>query len=320
MSVGKAPAAVGYAPRLMAMPNFLVIGSGRAGTTSLHHYLRQHPAVFLPAVKSPSYFYCIDAPSASTTQRHLETRSYFVRDITAYETLFETTGAATAIGEVSPAYLSSNRVAGRIAELLPEVRLVATLRNPIERLHSRFVARRRDGLEKAPNLATLLAREKKLPLVREDAAGTYISAGFVSHILDSYFRHFPQEQIRLFLFDDLVRDPVGTVRELFEFLRVDPTVLVDEHVHNRSGGQITNPIVRFLWTRSALPRLLLRGLFPKRMRDGAFGWATRQLRPEPLEESQYLELAQIYQGEIESLGRRLDRDLSHWLQPAATVR
>jgi len=302
----------------MAWPNFLVIGSGRSGTTSLHHYLRQHPEVFLPKLKSPSYFYCIDAPQASSSQRARETRAYFVRDAASYQALFDDSGAATAVGEVSPVYLASRRVAPRVAEHLPDARLVAILRNPIERLHSRFVARRRDGLEKIPDLGTLVERERRMPLVREDAAGTYLSAGFVSHVLDGYFKVFLKEQILLLVFDDLVRDPAGTLRELFEFLRVDPNVVVDPRAHNSSGGEIANPLVRLLWTRSALPRQWLRGFLPRGLRDAAFSLATGRLQPAPISVAQYRELARLYAGEITALECRLERDLSHWMEPPAT--
>ena len=111
----------------MTLPNFLVIGAGRSGTTSLHHYLRQHPDVFVPARKSPSYFYCLDAPTPEDPTRRLETRSMFVSDPAEYEALFDEAGGATAVGEVSPAYLAATRVPDRIAEQLPHARLVAVL-------------------------------------------------------------------------------------------------------------------------------------------------------------------------------------------------
>ncbi len=298
----------------MSLPDFLVIGAGRSGTTSLHHYLHQHPDVFLPGVKSPSYFYCLDESPETAARRHRETRSVFVRSRSAYEALFEGSEHYQAVGEVSPAYLASTRVAARIAAELPDVRLVAILRNPIERFHSRFVARRRDGLEPAPDLESLLAAEKKLPLRPADAAGTYLAAGYVDRVLETYFLRFPLERILLLLHDDLRDDASSTIRRLFEFLGVDAGVQIETTAHNRSGGTIPNATLRFLWTRSAPLRLALRGVLPKAARDAVFHRVTRSLERQPIPESVHAELARHYREEVERLGRRTGRDLSHWLQ------
>ena len=295
-------------------PNFLVVGAGRSGTTSMHHYLGQHPEVFVPAHKSPSYFYCIDATTPVELERRLEVRNYFVPDLRDYVRLFETRGTEPTVGEVSPAYLSSTRVAGRIAEWNPEMRIIAVLRNPVDRVRARYVARRQSGLERAPDLAAAIAPELDQPLDLDDTAGTYLAAGFTSHVLRTYVERFPRENLCFRSFDDLVADPQSFMAGVFVFLGVDPTFEVDmSRVHNKSGGQISNPLMRFLWSRSALARTAVRPYIPVSVRDRALSLATRNTQPR----SDWSETARFLTGyyaeEVKDLAAVTGLDLGKWL-------
>src|SRR5262245_39905027 len=106
----------------MPLPNFLIIGAAKAGTTSLYDWLRQPPDGFRPALKQPKFF--ADAPQRTDVE-------FPVRTLAEYEALFE--GAtARAIGEASPNYLGSSPAMHRIHDTLPRVRLIAALRDPAE--------------------------------------------------------------------------------------------------------------------------------------------------------------------------------------------
>jgi hypothetical protein len=297
----------------MTLPNFLVIGAGRSGTTSLHHYLSQHPDVFVPRVKAPSYFYCLDEPAELTVNRHLTTRSYFVRDAGEYEALFDAWAGEHAVGEVSPAYLASTRVPVRILESLGPVRLVAVVRNPVERVQARYIARRRDGLEPAQDLASALVADRLGRRDPDDTAGTYLASGFVSGVLRAYSEMFGADQLQVHLFEDLRDDPSEVMRRVFDFIGVDPHAAVDLSAHhNRSGGEIRNPVVRAMWTGSSGLRTRLRPLIPSRVRDMAFSAVTRSLVPVALDHGTRDELEQLYRPEVDELERLLGRDLSHW--------
>lgn len=297
----------------MTLPNFLVIGAGRSGTTSLQRYLAQHPQVYLPATKAPSHYYCLVEDADRHRARRHETRHHFVRDPAAYEALFDAWSGEPAVGEVSPAYLCAPAVADRIAEAMPDVRLVAVLRDPIERVHARYVARRRDGLEACPSFDELIDAELAAPLSLDDTAGTYLAAGFVSHVLAAYAARFPAEQCRWYLHDELRADTAVVVRDLFGFLGVDPDASVDVATsHNRSGGEISQPFARALWTRSSALRSRVRPLVPLLVRDATFRLVARRLTPVPISPSARLRLAELYAPEVERLGTMLGRDLSHW--------
>jgi hypothetical protein len=307
----------------MTLPNFLVIGTGRAGTTSLHHYLGQHPDVFVPAVKAPSHFYCIDGPTAVSRVRRLETAS-FVADRGDYESLFRGAGVRTAVGEVSPAYMASTRVAGRIADVLGHVRLVVVLRDPIERVHARYVARRRDGLERTGSFralvqAELAAAEHAGGFPSDDTAGTYLASGFVSHVLETYLDRWPADRVHCALFDDLRRDPAAFVGDVFRFLEVDPHQPVDLSTnHNRSGGVIANPVTRAAWTRTAGIRTRVRPHLPVVARDRVFRAVTRSVVPDRIDPDTYATLTDLYRAEVERLAHLIGRDLGSWCTAPTT--
>ncbi|MGH9386805.1 MAG: sulfotransferase family protein [Vicinamibacterales bacterium] len=301
----------------MTLPNFLVIGAGRSGTTSLHYYLGEHPDVFLPDVKSPSYFFCNGRSPDEDPYIRSVAQDYSVYDAADYEGLFDGVRNEKAIGEVSPAYLATVHAAPRIAARLPDVRLVALLRHPVDRAFARFVGRRRDGLERRVDFADVVRDERKQPLIRDEAVGTYLAAGFVGHFLASYLERFSRDRIRIHLFEDFQENPAGIMRDLFAFLGVDPAFVPDvSRRHNRSGGLVRNQLVRRAWTHSATLRARLRRYLPKTMRDRAFALITQDILPVRLDSTLRAELTRLYRSDIERLEVLLGRDLSDWLDPA----
>lgn len=297
----------------MTLPTFFVIGAGRSGTTSLADYLGQHPDVYMSPVKAPSHFFCADLERIPDRATRLVTRSYFTPDARRYESLFDGVRGERAVGEVSPVYLASVHVAQRIATRLPDARVIAVFRNPVDRAYARWVARSRDGLERR-DFAQVVRDEREQPLVRDVAFHTYLSSGCCSHVLETYLEHFPREHIRVHLYEDLARDPVGVLQDLYAFLGVDGTFVADtERRLNRSGGTVENRLLRGMWTRTALARAALRPYLPRGARDRVFGLVTRTLVPRPLDPDLRAQLVELYRPEILRLGELLDRDLSSWL-------
>ena len=299
----------------MTLPNFFVIGAGRSGTTSLHHYLGQHPEIFMARVKAPSHFYCQGREQSDDPSIRLVVRNYFVPDAADYEALFDGVRDESAIGEVSPVYLASVDVAPRIAAKVPEARLIAILRNPVDRAWARFVGRRRDGLEPREHFADVVRAELEEPLVRADAAGTYLASGCCHHVLATYLEAFPRGQIHLLLFEDLQEDAQRATKDIFRFLDIDDGFAPDmEERLNVSGGFIRNPLLRAAWTGSALWRARARRYLPAGVRDLAFRTVTRDLIVPSLDPDLRVHLTRVFRDDIEKLQQVLDRDLSAWME------
>src|SRR5436309_11753413 len=125
----------------MTLPNFLIIGAAKAGTTSLYHYLRQHPDIYMSPVKEPAYYASASVAARSGRSRGIRTRA-------AYERLFAAAGAERARGEASPQYLNDDAAPDRIAADLRDVRLIVSLRNPVDRAYSSYLGRVAGGTER----------------------------------------------------------------------------------------------------------------------------------------------------------------------------
>jgi hypothetical protein len=204
----------------MTIPNFLIIGDLKAGSTSLYHYLRQHPEVYMPDFKELRYFaYDRENPY------HVRADTYPVKTFAEYLRHFENCGDAKAIGEASPNYLRGPGTAGRIRAAIPDVRLIACLRNPADRLYSGYQMNYRGGSTRKPFDEELFGR---------DAA--WIKARFYWLDLKQYFDLFPPSQIKIVLFDDLKTDARKVVKDLYGYLEVDDVFEPDFTVQNEGGS------------------------------------------------------------------------------------
>lgn len=296
-------------------PDFVVVGAGRAGTTSMHAYLAQHPQVFIPARKSSGFFYAVDLTGSPFEHDRRGLPEWFIADPEAYRALYRACRPEQVAGDVSPVYLASTRVAERIAAWRPDARIVVILRNPVDRVYSRWVGRRRDGLEPIASFEALVDREAEAPLVREDAQAAYLAGGMVSHVLQTYLDRFPADRIRILFFEDFASDTAAAMARVCRFLGVDDGFRFDlTTIHNRSGGRIRNPAIGAAWAASAPLRRAIRPLLPSRWRDAAFHRVTARTDRVPLSPSVRRRLAELYRDEVATLSRMTGRDLGHWLE------
>src|SRR5215469_13417957 len=125
----------------MPWPSFFIVGAANSGTTSLYGYLKQHPDVFMPALKEPHYFAQV---TPSHKQRHLRT---IIRNQAAYLRLFHRADGCKAIGEASPSYLWDANAPYRIARAIPDAKIIILLRDPVERAYSHYLMDVREGLQ-----------------------------------------------------------------------------------------------------------------------------------------------------------------------------
>src|SRR5215210_5286768 len=124
---------------VLTLPNFIIVGAAKAGTTALYWYLSEHPAVYMSPVKETFYFaYGVDE-AGRLLYGDPEVHRFPVKTLREYEALFAAAGDASAIGEASPIYLECPQSAGRIRELIPAARIVASLRQPVDRAYSDYI-------------------------------------------------------------------------------------------------------------------------------------------------------------------------------------
>jgi hypothetical protein len=304
----------------MSLPNFLIIGAAKAGTNALYHYLRQHPQVYMSPWKEPKFFAFeseADLGFRAANGRDAPVNASVILDQAEYEELFDdASDGELARGEASTHYLYVEKSPGRIKALIPDAKLIAVLRNPVDRAFSSYQHLVRDDLEPLDFGAALDAEAQR---IAEHYAYLYryTDMGFYSEQLDRYEKTFPENQLCVLLYDDLRSDPEGTCRRIFSFLGVDEDFVPDmSGEYNRSGvpksrlmHRLINPsapMKRRLW--NVMPRFAR-----ERLLDAQTKIVNRNLQRQTMPEPERDRLRDVFREEVGRLETRLGRDLSHWL-------
>ena len=131
------------------LPDFLIIGAPKAGTTALHAALAQHPQLYLSPVKEPKFFMCDGPPRAQQGPGDAHSVREWIWERDRYETLFASAPAGALKGESTPFYLWDRDAHRRISALVPDIKLIAVLRDPVDRAYSNWMHLWSDGLERA---------------------------------------------------------------------------------------------------------------------------------------------------------------------------
>lgn len=243
------------------LPDFVIVGAARCGTTSLYAYLREHPEVFMSPEKETDYFSLGDLPADDVPPN---ASAYRARTLADYERLFAGAGGARAVGEASPTYLFYSRSAQRMQRLLPDAKVICVLRDPVERAYSHFALARKMGFEITEDFEAAVALEDERWASDRSMRFTYTRASLYHDGLREFWWRFPRARILVLPFDQLAADPAGTMRTVYEFVGVDPSFTPDVTVvHNRSMLP-KSTLVREAFARPyRLRRFLQRNLPPR---------------------------------------------------------
>ena len=204
------------------LPDFLLLGAPKCGTSALHAALAQHPRLFLSEPKEPKFFLTDGPPPASgggpgdvpTWREHVWRRD-------DYEALFAGAPPGSLCGESTVFYLYDRDAQARIHTLLPGARLIAVLRDPVERAHSNWAHLRGAGLEPEADFATALDREPERIAAGWAHFWHYAALGRYGVQLDHLFALFPREQVLLTRYRELRDAPVETADRVCRFLGVE---------------------------------------------------------------------------------------------------
>ncbi len=305
------------------VPDFFIVGNPKSGTTALYETLRRHTQIFMPDLKEP-WFFASDmrprfqparAGATPTTLEH-------------YLQLFDAAGAGQRVGEASSSYLSSETAAASIAELRPDARIIAILREPASFLRSLHLQLLHDHVETKKDLRTALSLETARQEGRRVPRRSHLPqllrysehVRYVEH-LRRYDAVFPREQLLVLVHDDFSRDNDAAVRTVLGFLDVDQDAPIDAskvnvtstRMRSQQLDELVNSVAVGRGPVSRTVKAGVKALVPsEQLRNRALDVARRHVvygKPAPADEQLMLELRRRFKGEVVALSEYLDRDL-----------
>jgi len=275
----------------MTRPNFIVIGAMRAGTTALFEYLRAHPEVYIPDLKELNFFW-----------------ERWNRGIGWYESHFAGVKNEKAIGELSPEYTmypARRGVAERIAKLLPDVRLIYMMRDPIARMRSNYIWRLAAGSEHRPMKEAFI----------EDP--TYFWMSSYALQIHEYLRFFDRSRLMLVLSEELREKRAETLRDVYGFIGVDqdamPPNLDSEYneprpIMPRTAFRVLGGAI--IRTQTFFGKEFVPGRLPPRIRP----YISRPIEPEEttIDDDLRNAMASVLRPDVAKLGELMPPGFDGW--------
>ena len=276
------------------LPNFMIIGVEKGGTTSLYHYLKQHSDIYFPEVKEPNFF---------SVGRGISIQQ-------EYEALYDDADTQTAIGDASVSYFHDPTAAQRIKALIPDCRFLLILRDPVDRAFSHY---------------HMLIQQRAIPkrpfreaLVEAEASGSYLNTGIpnsrYADSIESYFRCFGSDAFNIHRYADYKANNTGTIKNILHFLGVSEQVKAETaKKYNTSRVYRNRHIHELVYGKGSLKSLAKR-LIPTRAQI----WireAIQKINSEPppvcTEEERHMAL-RVLRDDIDRTEELLSWDLSEW--------
>ena len=256
------------------LPDYIIIGAQKCGTSSLYRYISEHPSA-APAIGKEVHFF----------DWHFERgpswyRAHFPSML--YGAAFRArTGRKLVTGEASPYYIFHPHVPARVKALLPQVKLIAMLRDPVERAISSYFHQVRSGNETLTLAEALEQEPARITDAAERLAGgqkarsrahrkfSYLARGIYADQLEGWLEHFPREQLLVLRSEDLFADPAQSLARVFEFLGLPAWQAAQFPRFNAGEYSDVDPAVRDWLVRYFAPHN--ERLYALLGRD--FGWA-----------------------------------------------
>lgn len=211
---------------------FFVVGAAKAGTTSIYHYLKQHPDIYLHSYKDIACFFCEHYGMALS--------------LGEFKELLHGPGTQyCAVGDVCSDYLTDPGAAPGIAQVFPNAKIIISLRNPVDRAFSLYLWMVRQGYEFLDTFEKALAAEPKR-LARKlkgpelispsKKAYLYFNSGLYSEQVKRFYHHFPKQNIMVVRFDDLVDQPHKVCQMMYSFLGAEADFSPQINIYNLRGA------------------------------------------------------------------------------------
>ncbi|NER27351.1 MAG: sulfotransferase [Symploca sp. SIO1C4] len=284
------------------LPDFIIIGAGKCGTTSLHDYLDQHPQIYICPQKETNFF--IDEATKNKLKRWNP-----IISIEDYSALFKNASPNQVIGEISTNYYAFPESAQLIHDLLPEVKIIAILRDPTNRAFSEYQMFVRAGHEKRDFAEAISDSQRK----------SYVKRGLYYSELLPFFDTFDRDKIKICLYEDFNKEPEKFVQDFFQFIEVDDNFMPDMTQRGRTGGLPKNKALNEFLKKPnpvrAAAASILKTFMPlesrQKLKSNIIQANSKKATLFPETRSKLIE---FYREDILKLQDLIERDLSAWLE------
>jgi hypothetical protein len=301
------------------MPDFLVIGAPKAGTTALHASLSEHPGLYMSAIKEPKFFLSDGPPptkggpgDALTYREHVWRRA-------DYEALFAPAPPGTLRGESTPLYLYDRAAMNRIHDTLPQARLIVIVRDPVERAHSNWAHLWSAGLEPVADFVRACGEEERRIAAGWASFWHYTGLGRYGEQLQYLFTLFPREQVLVLRYRRLVDEPAQALDRICAFLGVQTGVLTQMPRHNVTSHPeptLAHRAVAAAQRAGSAVGSLVPGLTAATLTGPLERYLQRHSRErQPLSWEQRRELLPRFEPDIALLEQVLGEDFGDWVGP-----
>lgn len=240
------------------LPDFFVVGAPRSGTTSMYRYLQEHPGIYMSNYKEPSFFACgAAAKEVLGIDERLADDVILERSVLTWDNYlaqFEAALPDQLLGEASPTYLYTAHAPAVIARHVPNAKIVACLRQPVERAYSHLSIASEGRDVTADDLASALAEETANPRTILVDRDDYLRPGLYARHVTHWFETFGRDSVHLLRYEQLDQDTAGAMAGIYQFLGVDPSFVPDVSVRYHQSGRYDRLSITHA-TRRVMPYL-----------------------------------------------------------------
>lgn len=301
-------------------PNFLVVGAQKGGSTTLYHFLKQHPEIFMPDIKEPLYFIKDILKSISKDDlgfKRERNKERLIDSKLAYLKLFENVSNELAIGESSASYLYYfKHCIPQIKKDLGDPKIIIILRDPVHKVYSQYKHLRREHAEKISFEEGLRLEDKRIS-DNYTAMYHYKSQGLYYNQVKAYFDNF--SNVLVVFNDELKNDPLNLATQCYKFLNVDPSFIPETKNYNMSTLLVKNlHLHNLLYNKSAFK---LKGFFQEIIGKRGYDIFKNRYRKYNIQKMNLsighdteVELREFFKEDIQKLEVLLKKDLSKWKQ------
>ena len=293
----------------MALPNLLIVGAAKSGTTSLHNYLNQHPEVFMCNPKEPHFLI--------NKEIGVERIPVGISNFQEYENLFEEGNHKKFRGESSVMYLMYPEIViPKIKDLLGvEAKIIIMLRNPVERAYSGYQHVKRYNVKEELDFENALATSEERYFTREDMtpASRYKELGLYFKQVKSFLQEM--KNVHIIIYDDYQQDLQEEMNKVFAFLEISQVKINADQRHMVGGWQWENESMKKMMMKKSSLKTILKIIIPfkslrKKVRQYLQSKNTTNVPKMSLKTKDMLK--QFYKYDVQKLSDLLNRDLNYW--------